>query len=909
MTADKCDQQQYHPRPDFHRGLIEGQDWLSLDGTWEFRFDPDDVGKEQQWHRSKTEFDRRIRVPFPWESHAAWGTEAAADCDDYMSSQVLLEPDDQQSASSEQPRRQTIGWYRRCFTVPPQWRGRRVVMHVGAADWEIEVWVNGQSLGEVESGYLPVEFDLTDTLVEGENQLTCRVHDPQDVQDRPLGKQHQWYTTCSGIWQPVWLEPRHEKHISSLYLTPDFHNKSVVVDAANVHSLPDAQLEVTVCDQQGQEVARQILEPQEEGRFRGQLRLGNDAVAWSPDCPHLYDVTATLRAGDGVVDTVHSYFGLREVGVGPVCEGGPNYVTVNGKPVYLKGALDQSFNPWGVYTYLSDSELHRHLQQALEAGFNFVRVHVKLENPRYLYWADRLGILLQCDLPNAGYDGWSEAAQRRHEALLRGAIARDYNHPSIISWCVFNETWGLGGDSYRDKPQRQEWVAQMWRLARQLDASRLIEDNSPCLYDHVVTDLNSWHFYLNDYEQASEHIATVVKKTWPGSEFNFVPGYTQDDQPLLNSEYGGISARMGDKDVSWCFKFLTDLLRQHPQICGYIYTELHDIEWERNGIYNYDGSSKEFGYAPADMQADPYFAFDGPPAEIVKPAAELRLPVFIARQSSDSGDPPHVEISLSGIDSLGCTLADLPAGRIEWEPAGEGVQGLVRRGTWIAEHTMPDCECLLRLEARIAGRFADFKYLHVHDGRLAEMERLESGAVVLRKLAGEQEHSTSWHEAELERGLVGQEIHLLGGIEAGHLDYVFELPEGIDLAQAGSVILLAEVSSKMQGARQTEHESWPSHLEVHMNDICVHQVILTDQYADSRGALSHLYGFWGRYGELLRIEVTGEMLQKVAAGATDKLRLRLSVPRAERPGGLIVYSSCAGRYPVDLTLIVEPRDA
>lgn len=909
MPADMGQLTAYHPRPDLHRGLQEGSDWLDLNGIWEFRFDPHDTGRQQQWHKPDAQFDRRIRVPFPWESHAAWGTEAAAGCDNYASSQVLLQPDAQQPSDPEQRRRHTIGWYRRYFAVPDLWGGRRVVLHMGAVDWEVEVWLNGQGLGELESGYLPVEFDLTDALVEGDNCLICRVHDPQDAQDRPLGKQHLWYTTCSGIWQPVWLEPRPEAHIDTLRLTPDLADSAVIVETSCMQARPDAQVLVSVCDDEGRRVAETTLEPQGDSRFRATVPLSPDVTPWAPEHPHLYHVSATLQIGGAQTDTVHSYFGLRQVAVGPVCTDGPNYVTLNGRPVYLKGALDQSYNPWGVYTYPSDGTLRRHLEQALEAGFNFLRVHMKLENPRYLYWADRLGILLQCDLPNFGYEGWSDAALQRHEALLRGAIARDHNHPSIISWCLFNETWGLGGSRFRDNPQRQKWVERMWRLARQLDPSRLVEDNSPCLGDHVATDLNSWHFYQTDYEKAAAHIGTVVESTQPGSDLNFVPGRSQYDQPLLNSEYGGISARMGDKDVSWCFKFLTDLLRRHPKICGYVYTELHDIEWERNGIYNYDGSAKQFGYCPADLQADPYFAFEGPPGETVAPGGELALSLLLVGGSVAEPEPaaPQVEVKLTGLDGLGRDIHDLPAGRIEWLPAEEGAGRLLRRGMYMADGALPDFPCLLRLEARVDGRFADFKYLHVSGGRMPDAEVLENDTVVLRKLAGEQEHSTSWHEAELERGLVGHEIHLLGGIEAGHLDYVFDLPQGTDLAEAVSVTLLAELSAKMQGARQTEQHRWPSQLEVYMNEVCVHRTTLSDQYADSRGALSHMHGFWGRYGELLGVEVTGGMLRRVAAADTGSIRLRLAVPQNERPGGLTVYSSCAGRYPVDLTLIIASK--
>ncbi len=901
-----------YPRPDFHRGIIAGEDWIDLNGEWDFRFDPEDAGEEKGLHESAAEFDRTIRVPFPWESHAAWGTEAVAGCEDYFSKNVYISPADvgPERIGEDNYRkapRHTIGWYRRAFRIPEQWANERVILNVGAADWEIKVWINGECVGESESGYLPVEFDVTDYLVAGENIATCRVHDPQDDEAKPLGKQtSNWYTPTSGIWQPVWLARRPEAYIAQVHLTPNAGEGSVAAEVVCRNAPTQAGIRLTVADEDGTPVAEEVLKGNGQGGFEGVVACGAEVRLWTPEEPHLYDVTVALRASDETIDTVHSYFGMRDVGVKPRYENGPNYVAINGQPRYLKGALDQSFNPWGVYSYPSEEAIREHLEQAQAAGFNFLRVHVKVEDPRYLYWADRLGLMLQCDLPNFGMGSYSEPACRRHEALLRGTVARDYNHPSIISWCLFNETWGLGGEEYKDKEaaDQQAWVEEMYRLAKELDGTRLIEDNSPCLYDHVVTDLNSWHFYINDYERAKKHVSEVVERTCPGSDFNFVPGYTQEDQPLLNSEYGGISARMGDKDVSWCFKFLTDLLRREEKICGYLYTELHDIEWERNGVYNYDGSAKEFGYDIADLQADPYFAFEGPPGETFEPGSGPDLRAFIACTDSSAGAPAEVEIRVSGVDALGQELADLPAWRIEWDESGEGKPGPVLGATCVNEAALPERSCLLKLEAMVEGRFADFKYLEVCTGRLPAVEELADGSVVLRKLAGEQEHSSGWHEAEMERGLVGSQIHLLGGIEAGHFDYVFELPEGMELSEAGSIRLIAELSSKMQDARQTEQDAWPSYLEVHANGVHVHSQMIGDQYADSRGALSHIRGFWGRYGDLVCVEVEADGVREIARADGEGVRLRLSVPREATPGGLTVYSSRAGRYPVDVTLTI-----
>ena len=895
-----------YPRPDFHRGTVEGQDWIDLNGEWDFRFDPEGLGEENRLYESAAEFDRTIRVPFPWESHAAWGTEAVAGCENYFSKNVYISPAEVSKDNYRKAPRHTIGWYRRAFEIPAQWANERVILNVGAVDWEIKVWINGECVGESASGYLPVEFDVTDYLVAGENSVTCRVHDPQDDERKPLGKQiPAWYTPTSGIWQPVWLARRPEAYIAQVRLTPNAGEGTVLAEVVCRNVPAEASVRLTVADEDGTPVAEAVLAADGQCGFEGVVACGDEVELWTPEEPHLYDVTVELRAGNETVDAVHSYFGMRDVGVKPLYENGPNYVALNGKPRYLKGALDQSFNPWGVYSYVSTEAIREHLEQAKTAGFDFVRVHIKAEDPRYLYWADRLGIMLQCDMPGFGYDGYCDVARERHERTICGVIARDYNHPSIISWCLFNETWGLGGEAYKQATDRQAWVEAMYRLAKDLDGSRLIEDNSPCLYDHVVTDLNSWHFYINDYERAEKHISEVVERTCPGSDFNFVPGHTQDNQPLLNSEYGGIGAGMGDKDVSWCFKFLTDLMRREEKICGYVYTELHDIEWEHNGVYNYDGSAKEFGYDIADLQADPYFAIEGPPGETVEPGSAPDLRAFLAGAGSVATAPPDVEIRVSGVDALAQEVRDLPAWRVEWDESDAGKPaGSVLGARCVNEVRLPERPCLLKLEAMVEGRFADLKYLEVCTGRLPAVEELADGSVVLRKLAGEQEHSSGWHEAEMERGLVGSQIHLLGGIEAGHFDYVFELPEGMDLSEAGSIRLVAELSSKMQDARQTEQVGWPSYLEVYMNGAHVHSQIIGDQYADSRGALSHIRRFWGRYGELVCVEVPADRMAEVAGADGRRVKLRLSVPREGTPGGLTVYSSRAGQYPVDVTLMI-----
>jgi hypothetical protein len=294
---------------------------------------------------------------------------------------------------------------------------------------------------------------------------------------------------------------------------------------------------------------------------------------------------------------------------------------------------------------------------------NFVRIHIKPDEPRRLYWADKLGMLIMQDMPNT----WEQSPKARlaWEATMRGVIERDRNHPAIIAWCLFNETWGLGtgldyGQDYMQDSDTQQWVLSMWREVKErIDPTRLVEDNSPDKRDHVKSDLNSWHFYIDDYERSKAHIEEVVANTKPGSSFNYVTGFEQDTAPLINSEYGAVSAGGGDRDISWGFRYLTTQLRRHEKIQGYIYTELTDIEFEHNGFYNYDRSAKEYGYdafAPgmtvADLQGEDFVGFDAPPVIEAEPGSVVSVPVFVSH-FSEREEPPTLNAWLAAVNDLG----------------------------------------------------------------------------------------------------------------------------------------------------------------------------------------------------------------------------------------------------------------
>jgi len=885
-----------HPRPDMHRGLRPGVDWLNLNGDWQFEFDPNDAGVSEGWQDSSEErFSRTIRVPYPWESHFAWGTEEQAGNDDWFSTEAWLEPESVTKDNYREAPRHTIGWYRREFNVPESWSGRRVYLNIGAADWDLRVWVNGTEVGAEESGYLPVSLDITDALQEGPNTLVIRVHDPEDHSRQPIGKQvTNWYTRTSGIWQTVWLEPRAEAHILNVLVEPNLKGGSATLTvrvhapegaaglsvATEIRSASGPRVagvdSVTVGDDLELQITREIERP----------------IPWTPDMPHLYRAKVHLMRDGEAIDTLHTQFGMRDVDTGPLGDDGPEYIRLNGEPIYLRGALDQSFHPAGVYTHPTDADIKRDFVLAKQAGLNFLRLHIKTPDPRYCYWADRCGVLLMCDMPGVGYDGYSEIAKRRWERNAWGQIERDFNHPSIFSWCLFNETWGLGGRAYADSEERQGWVRECWETAKDLDPTRLIEDNSACLNDHVVTDVNSWHFYINDYEEAREHIDEVVARTYEGSRFNFVGGNTQGNEPLLNSEYGGISARAGDLDVSWCLRFLTNELRKHEKVCGYVYTELTDIEWEYNGIYNYDRSPKEFGYDPALLLGDAFVGFDAPPARAVLPGASVRVPVFL-RPSADTVElERRLRWTATFVDRLGheeviCRRRSLQHGR---------------RGECFIQLDLPRRPGLVRVEAVVAdeqGRPAalNFCFFEVVNST-AKMP--QSHKCVLTATAGECDAA---FDEDPERGEVAGEVHLVSGQGDGSLTWSLDVPPDVKTGGVDSLELLVELSSARPGAPQTSGDRWPSTARISIGGHEASVVRLHDQPADSRGALSHMNGLLGRYGELVTASISGNEAREALEAEKIEVRIVSEDAAADR-GGLTVYSSRAGRYPCDVTLII-----
>lgn len=941
-----------YPRPERQRGTVEGYDWLNLNGPWQFRFDGEKRGVDEGWFEpDAVEWREQIIVPFCWESLAAWGEGDAAGNENYYSTRVFRNPLEVTRANHRSAQRYEVGWYKRMVEIPdnPTWKEKRVILTIGAADFFTDCWCNGRHLGHHEGGYTPFEYDLTDALVEEGGRrralLVLRVEDPMDNSEQPVGKQWRWYTTTSGIWQTVFVEPRAAAHIHSFRISSDIDAGTArfQIQCAGAEDGCEVHLGITLPDGAGEQ--RETLAVR-GGAAEQTIKL-RAVRLWDPNSPHLYYVTLRLRRGGTMHDLVRTYFGMRKLDFELAQESGvPAALRLNGKARYLRGALYQSYFPDGVYTASSVEVLKNDIGWAKKAGFNFLRVHIKVDDPLVYHFADHMGILLMADFPNFGEGGDTPLGRRRFETMLREAIDRDYNHPSIIAWCLFNETWGFGGQtSFADKlhapaaqqpapgeislqdtalvaatatkavatppdmPRAQDWVQSMWELAKQLDPTRLVEDMSVCHWEHLEyylhcdTDINSWHFYINDYEKAKAHIQKVVNSTFVGSSFNYVPGFQHKGQPLINSEYGGIGALEGDRDVSWSFKFLTNELRRYQQIAAYIYTELHDVEWEYNGFLNYDRTPKDFGYDSRIINESNALPVDSPPIQRVAPGGSVRLEVASAHYSTRQFENVHLHWEMGGVDTRGRLHQDLARGRV---PIAFPHRHVEHAHT--VELAMPrePMLCTVLVSARtsdgetLAQNFVHYSVSNGYPPLREETPR----ALILRAVPAD------WSNAEWSGGAGEREQERADdaayGRGHGFFEWVVPL-QGADLAQARRVRFLCEASARRADISQTDAVLFPTTLQMFLNGVRVYEAVLRNHPHDSRGVLSYLRGGVGAYGYLAHAFAEGDLLGQIArAGDNDCLRLCASVPAdAPATGGLTIYGAECGRYPVCPTVIVE----
>ena len=871
------------PKPEFPRPEKRRESWQNLNGSWQFRlFAEGSEEAEKAFALDRNCYDRRIQVPFSWVSPL---------------SQV------EENVSG-------IGWYKRSVDYKAK---DRLFLCFGAVDYKADVYVNGNHAGFHQGGYSYFEFEVTDFWQEGENTIEVRAEDYR-CETQLYGK--QGYGEIQGIWQTVWLEERPKSYIIDHRIVTKMSGETKITikaDALDGTEVTASFEGYTACGKtkNGEAVLELMI---------------NEPRLWSPDDPYLYE--GSIKLGE---DEVFTYFGVREISCANYEGREYKWILLNGKPMYLQGTLDQAFNPEGHFTYPSDDDMYAEAYRLKRLGLNMVRIHIKPEEPRKLYWMDKLGILVMADIP-CFWGAPVEEAKAAYENEMVEIMSRDINHPSIFAWVVFNESWGLLDKEDSEKvykKETQEWVRSIYKKAKQIDPERIVEDNSPCRYDHVETDINTWHFYLNTYEVVRDHIRNVVNNTYPGSEFNFIGGNRQNDAPLMNSECGmvwGVENSAGDSDLAWQYHYMLNEYRLHEKICGYVFTEFHDVVNEFNGYYRIDDSDKDFGYQELsrgmslrDLHADDFVAVDCAPVRTVKAGELVKIPLVIS-SFSYKRHQEHCSIAWElWHDGLYGRVTDA-MGNIGLPKFGYGATGL---SDLKVEMPLENAVAVLSLYLKDQSGGIISRNFVAFDVRAELCQNMIEIPVCEGKTEG---FEPVWN------AIVNDKL-CMGG--SGKVSFDVELVKNSGLVR--DLIIHMEASSKRvlkkdckeiggaepdlgfmrgylvdRGAFEnsywmTDESRIASDVEIMINGEVIRTVHLENDWADARGILSWHYqpeerhlDEAGSYGEQLHIAVPSRMLPAIMKNGGFELSFRV-----KNGGGLAFYGRNCGRYPFGLMVEIK----
>ncbi|HEY4311934.1 MAG TPA: glycoside hydrolase family 2 TIM barrel-domain containing protein [Pirellulales bacterium] len=559
--------------------FARGADWQPAAGPLLTRF-AKEVRPDKVW----SEYPRPQMVRRQWHNlNGLWqfavaGRDSAPPVGRQLSQQILV-PFPVESALSGVMRDAERVWYRRMFTVPQGWTGKHVLLHFGAVDWDTTVWVNGKKLGSHRGGYDPFDFDITTALNgTGEQELIVGVYDPGDAGTQPRGKQVRkphgiWYTSTTGIWQTVWIEPVSDAYVTSLRITPDLKAGVVRVTAQGSPEAEDMPVRLTALS--GEDTVATAT-----GTIGQTIELPlPDPHPWSPADPFLYGLKVVIGNVERESDALESYFGMRDISIGKSAKGAMR-ILLNGTALFQYGPLDQGFWPDGLYTAPSDAAQLYDLEVTKRLGFNMVRKHVKVEPDRWYYWCDKLGLLVWQDMPSGDRSVASGKGElkrtadsaQQFEAELKRMIESHINHPSIVMWVVFNEGWG------------QYDTARLTRYTEELDPSRLVCGASGW-NDMQVGDVHDIHVYPGPGAPPAEDDRAAVLGEFGGLGLPLV-GHTWQNEK--NWGYRNLSSK--DELNEGYLKLLDGLrpLVADPGLSAAVYTQTTDVEIEVNGLMTYD---------------------------------------------------------------------------------------------------------------------------------------------------------------------------------------------------------------------------------------------------------------------------------------------------------------------------------
>ena len=571
-----------YPRPQLVRDR-----WLDLSGEWGFRYDDGDIGVDERWFETGIRYPQTITVPYPPESSASGIGDTG------------FHP---------------VVWYSRVVTAAElrslRDDGGRLALHFGAVDYRADVWVNGQHLGHHEGGHTPFEFDLAHE--EGDVTVVVRAEDdPLDV-GQPRGKQDWrlephgiWYHRTTGIWQPVWLEARPRLHIRAVNWTSDLAAGTVGLEL-HLNRRPIEATRVAVRLSFEGEVVAEVAYRQTEPRARFVIDLphqangqGYEGLLWSPENPRLIDAVVSVTGSDGRADEVSSYLGLRRV------SWADGHFMLNDRPCYIRAVLAQGY--W-LTTHLAAPDadaLRQEVELAKAMGFNTVRLHQKIEDPRFLYWADRLGLMVWGE--NASAFEFSTTAVSRMVAEWTEAVHRDRSHPSIVAWVPLNESWGVQHISH--DPAQLDYARSLYHLTKALDPSRPVISNDG--WEHADSDLWTVHDYSPTGAELAanyanrDQVRTLMEGVGPLGRRMRLLDSADRGQPVIVSEFGGVSYAPSSPGLTWGYVTVTEAveferalreqfeaLQSSPVLAGFCYTQLTDTAQEANGLSGDDRRPK-----------------------------------------------------------------------------------------------------------------------------------------------------------------------------------------------------------------------------------------------------------------------------------------------------------------------------
>ena len=558
------------PRAEYPRPQFERSQWLNLNGTWTYTFDFGKSGVNRDFRNSKG-FDKNILVPFCPESKLS-GVEYT----DFINSM----------------------WYQRTISVPAEWEGKQILLHFGAVDYEATIYIDGKEVMQHFGTGSSFEMDITKYVPAGKSaNLVVRVNDNLRSGMQPGGKQC-WnyysggcdYTRTTGIWQTVWMEPVSAQGLKTVFAIPDIDQQQLVVRPEFYTEANGNTFTVQVLD------GKKVVATKTANAVNGAsvvLPIKNPKL-WSPETPNLYDVKYTVKDAAGkVIDQVSSYAGMRKIH----CANG--YFYLNNQPYFQRLVLDQGFYPEGIWTAPSDEALKHDIEMSKAVGFNGARLHQKAFEERYYYWADKLGYICWGEQASWGTNVNNQEATGNFLREWTELVVRDRNHPCIVTWTPLNETWGAQAGTY------VRFVQDLYNLTKAIDPTRPVNDASGD--GHVKTDIWSVHDYTREYDKLVENHTFKDGKPHYRNMRDKKYLAEWEGQPYMIDEFGGLGwIPKEQRSNSWgygaqietedeFFQILEreiDAIKACKNVVGFCYTQITDVEQEKNGVYYYDRRPK-----------------------------------------------------------------------------------------------------------------------------------------------------------------------------------------------------------------------------------------------------------------------------------------------------------------------------